>query len=36
MTEYIGDNVSKNSPYNFTSFKRVPTEYAIKDKRSAY
>jgi hypothetical protein len=37
MTEYIGDNVSKKSLYSFsTSFKRVPTEYAIKDKRSAY
>ena len=37
ITEFIGENISKKSIYNFSSsFKRVPTEYNIKDKRSAY
>jgi hypothetical protein len=36
-TEFIGENVSKKSIYNFSSsFKRVPTEYKLIDKRSAY
>ncbi|ASO07519.1 SIR2 family NAD-dependent protein deacylase [Arenibacter algicola] len=37
ITEFIGENVSKKSIYNFSSsFKRVPTDYNVKDKRSAY
>ncbi len=37
VTEFIGENVSKKSVYNFSlSLKRVPTEYNITDKRSAY
>lgn len=37
IKEFFDENVSKKAIYNFSSsFKRVPTEYTIKDKRSAY
>ena len=37
ISEFIDSNVSKKSIYNFSnSFKRVPTEYKLKNERSAF